>query len=147
MCQKVDKSVESVVYYYLFCEKQWVWWGREPKTKEDSTWLRIRRRRKSKSLNWHLQRSLPSYRRWKRQPDVSEGEGKAEEAVNKIRKDSEEIDFSECFDEDDTDAGIEAEDETSIEVDDIAEAADMVAEEAAAEAGEEKEDAAEKEEK
>ena len=75
------------------------------------------------------------------------GKEKAEEAVNKIRKDSEEIDFSECFDEDDTDAGIEAEDETSIEVDDIAEAADMVAEEAAAEAGEEKEDAAEKEEK
>ena len=74
------------------------------------------------------------------------GKEKAEEAVNKIRKDSEEIDFSECFDEDDTDAGIEADDETSIEVDDIAEAADMVAEEAAAEAGEEKEDAAEKEE-
>ena len=59
------------------------------------------------------------------------GREKAEEAVSKIKKETEEIDFSECFDEDDDDS-IE-EEEQSIEVDDIAEAADIAAKEKAEE--------------
>ena len=39
------------------------------------------------------------------------GREKAEEAVSKIKKDSEEIDFSECFDENDNDSEIKDEDE------------------------------------
>ena len=39
------------------------------------------------------------------------GREKAGEAVSKIKKDSEEIDFSECFDENDNDSEIKDEDE------------------------------------
>ncbi len=74
------------------------------------------------------------------------GKDKAGEAVSKIKKDGEEIDFSECFDDNGSDDDIQ-EDETSIEVEDIAEAADIAAEGKAAEKGAEEEKAPAEEEK